>query len=73
MAAIQLRNGDYGLSDMIRWTGLDNITMLEVGSFAGESAEIFSCTRKVKTIWCIDPWEAWCDPGWNVDFEDAEF
>lgn len=44
------------LTNLINYTNLDNLTMIEVGSYAGESAEIFVNTGKVKKIICIDPW-----------------
>ena len=51
------------------------ITMVEVGSYAGESMEIFTRTGLVKTIFCIDPWKAgWdnSDPASKTDLEHAE-
>ena len=51
------------------------ITMVEVGSYAGESMEIFTRTGLVKTIFCIDPWKAgWDkdDPASKTDLEYAE-
>ena len=33
-----------------------DIQMVELGSFAGESAEIFASSGKVKRIWCVDHW-----------------
>lgn len=44
------------LRRLIDDTHLDGIVMVEVGSYAGESAEAFVSTGKVKTIYCIDPW-----------------
>ena len=32
------------------------INMIEVGSYQGESAEIFCMTGAINSIWCIDPW-----------------
>ena len=40
--------------------------MIEVGSYAGESADIFAQQEKVKGIWCVDPWL----PGYD-DNDDA--
>jgi len=31
--------------------------MVEIGSYSGESAEIFAMSKKFKTIICIDPWK----------------
>ena len=49
--------------------------MVEVGSYAGESMELFTSTGSVKTILCIDPWKAgWDtnDPASGTDLEEAE-
>lgn len=45
-----------GLIDMINTLKQTNITLLEIGSYAGESAEIFLDTGKVNEIICVDPW-----------------
>lgn len=34
-----------------------NCTVLEIGSYAGESAQIFLETNNVSKIYCIDPWK----------------
>lgn len=44
------------LRKLIEDTQLDGIVMVEVGSYAGESAEAFVSAGKVKTIYCVDPW-----------------
>ena len=41
--------------------GCSLLSMVEVGSYAGQSMEIFANTGKVKEILCIDPWV----PGWD--------
>lgn len=46
-----------GLMDMLNEIPGTNLQVLEVGSFAGESAEIFLDSGKVRHIVCIDPWE----------------
>ena len=33
------------------------MTMIEVGSYQGESMEAFATTKQLKTIVCIDPWK----------------
>ena len=51
-----------GLIDFI--AALPNVKgmqMLEVGSYAGESAEIFAKSRKFADIVCIDPWQGGYD------------
>lgn len=45
------------LKSLVEITGLENLTMIEVGCYSGESSEIFASTGKVKTLWCIDPWK----------------
>ena len=45
-----------GLIDLVNSTRKSNLVMLEIGSFAGESAEIFINTGKVDKIICVDPW-----------------
>ena len=40
---------------------MTDICMLEVGSYAGESADIFASTGKVAKLFCIDPWQ----PGYD--------
>ena len=42
------------------------LNMIEVGSYQGESAEIFCQTGLVSSIWCIDPWQ----PGYD-DADEA--
>lgn len=37
------------------------INMIEVGSYQGESAELFCNTGLVSSIWCIDPWQTGYD------------
>lgn len=45
-----------GLRDLIDSLSADNLFIVEAGSHAGESAEIFINTGKVAKIVCIDPW-----------------
>lgn len=49
------------LVELIEATGMDDIVMVEVGSYAGESASIFCSTGKVKSLTCIDPWKSGYD------------
>lgn len=53
------------LKELVEWTKLDSIVLVEVGSYAGQSAELFVQTGKVKQIWCIDPWQ----PGYDCTDE----
>ncbi len=41
--------------------GRDRLTVLEIGSYAGESARLFLETGKVGKIVCIDPWVQYKD------------
>lgn len=49
----ELKSGLRALIDKIPG---DDIKVVEVGSYSGESAEIFASSRKVGSIYCIDPW-----------------
>ena len=64
------------LKQLIDHTNLDKIVMIEVGSYAGESADIFASTGKVKTLYCIDPWQSGYDEGdiasYSSDFKEVE-
>ena len=65
------------LKQLIDQTNLDRIVMIEVGSYAGESADIFaSSTGKVKTLYCVDPWKSGYDEGdiasYSSDFKEVE-
>lgn len=56
---ISIRNAKYakiGLEDLCDYVGdMSNMTMVEIGSYVGDSTEIFA--KRVKKIICIDPWE----------------
>jgi hypothetical protein len=43
---------------------------IEIGSFAGESAEIIMSSGRVQRLWCVDPWE--CDGKFGEDLKLAE-
>lgn len=49
------------LVELIDDIGLADMCMLEVGSYAGESADTFASTGKVAKLFCIDPWQ----PGYD--------
>lgn len=44
------------LAKLVKSTGLDSVRMVEVGCYAGESADVFASIPEVNEIWCIDPW-----------------
>lgn len=47
----------HGLESLCEKYLRPNSVVIEIGSYAGESAEIFLKSGKVSTIFCIDPWE----------------
>lgn len=67
-----------GLIDLVEYISnkkSKDLVMVEVGSYAGQSMEIFANTHKIKTIICIDPWL----PGYDskdksssTDFNEVE-
>lgn len=52
-----------GLRDLVAATGLDHVTMVEVGSYAGESADVFASMPQVDRVVCVDPWRGGFNPG----------
>ena len=46
-----------GIIDVLDAVGEKDISILEIGSYAGESASVFIESGKVRNITCIDPWE----------------
>jgi len=54
---IKMRFGEKdGLNELIKELPND-IIMAEIGSYAGESTELFLDSGKVKTLYVIDPWK----------------
>ena len=45
-----------GLLDLINYCNFKSATMLEIGSYAGESTKIFLDSSSFKKIHCLDPW-----------------
>lgn len=67
MEAEQMRKSQdakRGLLELIavNFKDRDNLIALEIGSYAGESAQLFLSTGKFEEIYCIDPWEIGYDP-----------
>lgn len=63
------------LADLIDFvmTGREGqITMVEIGSYRGESAELFLKTGRVARIYCIDPWQPFYDKDDKTSFTDME-
>ena len=50
-----------GLLDFISSLSLNDMFMIEVGSYAGESSDIFASSGKVRELVCIDPWKTGYD------------
>ena len=47
-----------GLNELIDWLGdTKNLTLVEIGSYRGESASIFLNSGKFYNIYCVDPWD----------------
>ena len=64
-----------GLVDLVKFLPLNDFNMVEVGSYAGESADIFAESPKTNVIWCIDPWMSGYDsndPASDTDFVEVE-
>ena len=58
MSERMLRVGSYklGLQSLCH-TLSSGLTMVEIGSFAGESAQIFAESGKFNNIYCVDTWQ----------------
>lgn len=54
-------NCKQGLVDLVNFIGCENLTMLEVGSYNGESAQVFLNTNAFSSIYCLDAWEGGYD------------
>lgn len=51
-----------GLNELITWLGdVNNLTLVEIGSYRGESAGIFLDSGKFSHIYCVDPWASCYD------------
>jgi hypothetical protein len=75
---MRVNGGDKGLRDLIndlkKKLG-EEITLIEVGSFMGESAEIFAEMLPKSKIYCIDPFESGydnADSASSFDFKEVE-
>ena len=72
---ISIRNSKYakiGLEDMCSYIGdMSNMIMAEIGSYVGDSTEIFA--NHVKGIICIDPWENGYDENDGASFQHKMF
>jgi predicted O-methyltransferase YrrM len=50
-------NQKRGLQDLIEHTKRTGLVVIEIGSYTGESADIFLSSGRVSKIYCVDPWE----------------
>ena len=59
MNLYKMRNNNDGLCGLCSQflLGKYNLTGIEIGSFAGESAQIFIKTNVFQKLYCIDPWK----------------
>jgi hypothetical protein len=46
-----------GLKHLVNYCGINEIVMVEIGSYAGESTSIFMSTGKIKQLTAVDPWQ----------------
>lgn len=53
--AMIMRPTNKGLIDLIRFLPEECI-MIEIGSYQGESTQIFLESNKIQKIFCVDPW-----------------
>lgn len=70
---IQMRPDDSSkkaLLDLIGYLDRDELTMVEIGSYRGESAEVFLSSGKVKRLYCVDPWQMYYDDNDGAAFTD---
>ncbi len=51
----------------------DNLTLIEVGSYMGESMELFAKSGKFKKIFCVDPWLDNDSTTTNVSYSERFF
>jgi hypothetical protein len=50
----------------------ENLTLVEIGSYMGESMDIFAQSNKFSKIFCVDPWTNGYDDGDASSF-DCEY
>ena len=62
---LTMRNAEnQGLRDLVKeWlNGKSDLVGIEIGSYAGESAEMFLESKAFLKLYCIDPWKEHYDP-----------
>lgn len=74
----QWKDGLIDFCNFIKMKEINPITIVEIGSYLGESAEIFANQFSDCKIYCIDPWEGgfdeddWCSKD-NYSLIEREF
>lgn len=62
-----------GLRDLIEWLGdRRNLTLVEIGSYRGESASIFLNSGKFCKVYCVDPWDSCYDVNDSAGFTNMK-
>jgi len=74
---IKMREGvaAAALFDLVDFSGVESATLVEVGSYAGESAALFASMDKISKVFCVDPWKPGYDPidiASSSDFVEVE-
>lgn len=57
---ISMRSDDSykkGIGDLVSYAGLKGAIVCEIGSYRGESSELFLRTGCIDMLYCVDPWE----------------
>ena len=50
----------------------ENLVLVEIGSFQGESMELFASSGRFSKIYCVDPWENGYDPNDESSFANMQ-
>lgn len=58
----RMRASDAGLRDLVKLLPFGTV-MVEVGSYAGESALIFAHSERIDRVYCVDNWKGGYDAG----------
>lgn len=69
---LKMRVGPFrqGLYDFIKYVGLKDYPVVEIGTFSGESAQIFA--EFASLVYTIDPWVEYAEADeWNMDIAAA--
>ena len=61
LPVMRSRKGLYGLQQLLDYIKVEDLVMVEIGCFTGESTEVFCSSDKVKMLYAVDPWESGYD------------